>query len=130
MIYSQQDQRWANLGIGNIMREKGCLVTAIANLTGKPPDKILLALNSKDCFNSIGELVWGQAIKALGLKEYKWLKGNTKITKPIICETDNFQFEGYPQHFFLALPNGKIWDSLDGQEKVNRYNIVSQRYLG
>jgi hypothetical protein len=51
----------------------------------------------------------------------------TKITKPTIAETNHFSGQGFPQHFFVSLPNGQIIDPLDGQQKVNPYNIVSYR---
>ena len=128
MIYSQKDEKWAYLGIGNIMKDYGCLVTAIANLVGKTPDKILLALNKGECFSYQGILSWDRAVKCLGLHKYQWLPGNSPITKPIICETDYFA-PRFPQHFFIGNPDGTCDDSLDGVHKVCPYKIVSQRFL-
>jgi hypothetical protein len=91
---------------------------------------VLDALNTGDCFNDDNLLVWNDAIKTLGLTNYAKLPGDTPIIKPIIAETNYFASQGYPQHFFVALPDGSIVDSLDGMtKKPNPYHIVSQRFL-
>lgn len=126
VAFCMKDSRWGNLGIGHPMKEFGCLITAIAIIAGKAPDRILAALNShvnehglSDCFDSTGQVIWKQAVKALGLKSFEVLPEGTAIEKyPIIAVTDHFAPAGYPQHFFCLLSAaGDIIDPLDGQKK-------------
>lgn len=127
--YSQRDERWADLGIGTPMHDYGCLVTSIAMILGKTPDRVLKALNRGDCFDRYGSLIWAAAVKVLGIKDYKWLPGSTPVTKPIIAETDHYK-PRFPQHFYILNPDNSIIDPLDGQTKSpNPYNVISQRLL-
>jgi len=133
--YSMKDPKWGNLEIdhsGHKMSTHGCLVDSLSMLFQKTPDVVLKALNDHNCFDQQGDLIWTKMLKVIGLTTYQYISGNTpvlSITKPIIAETDHFAYEDYPQHFFLALTDGMIIDSLDGKTKKNPYKIVSLRYV-
>lgn len=106
----------------------GCLVTAIASLINRRPDEVLNVLNRNKCFNREGGLDCLQAAKALG-RNYQKSGRNPGVD--CVGETNHFRRAGYPQHFFVVLDNSiHILDPLDGEEKVNPYNVVSYRLFG
>ena len=129
MNFSMKDSRWAMQAFPFTLGEYGCLIVSLSCLISKTPDNVLKILLAKKCFKNNGDLENLKAAFALGLKRYTWLPPETKITAPIICETNYHAKSGFPKHFFVALPNGKIIDPLDGLTKDNLYknNMVSQR---
>jgi hypothetical protein len=78
-----------------------------------------------DCFQD-ASLLNDKAAKVLGL-HYKWLAPDSVVTYPIIAETNHYEHEGFPQHFFVCLDHNFIVDPLNGETKTNPYNIVSYR---
>lgn len=130
--FSQKDKRWANLTIGETnlkMSAFGCYITSIAMIDGRTPDIVLSILNKSKCFNDNGALFNYQAAKALVL--YYGGRVLPPVHKVFIAETDHFAEEGFPQHFFLWLnQDNLIIDPLDGEKKINPYNIISCRLWG
>jgi hypothetical protein len=128
--FSMKDPKWGNLGLGYPMRKDGCYVTSLSMLCEKTPDAVLNLLMQNDCFEG-SLLLNAKAGQVLGFKTYKVLPSTTQITSPIIAETNFYANQGYPQHFFIALPNNQMVDSLTGIQGPNKYskNIVSYRYF-
>jgi hypothetical protein len=136
--FSMNDPRWSNLGIGHPMHEYGCLITSISMIAGKTPDRILNALNEKNCFDMTGKLEWEKSKAALGLSKYENIPYLDPITHepnippkyPIIAETHDNAALGFPQHFFVVVDGDHIVDPLDGlQKSIDTYGIVSYRLL-
>lgn len=52
---------------------------------------------------------------------------NSKPNFTCIAETNHYKSSGYPQHFFVLFPDGKINCPILGERIKNPYNIVSYR---
>ena len=135
VAYSQKDKRWKRLKIepaGLMLKKYGCYVVSIAMVLEKTPDIVLDILNKNKCFTDKGLLLNEKAAQVLDLNYF----GVSKIppkNKPCITETNYFESNGIPQHFFVYLGSAadnlvvKIIDPLSGEEKDNPYHIVSYR---
>ncbi|MCM8774573.1 MAG: hypothetical protein NC820_07585, partial [Candidatus Omnitrophica bacterium] len=126
-IYSQKDKRWADKEVvkGLKMRDFGCLITALACLDGRTPDKILDILKKNQAITADGKVIWNKSADILGLTFEGF---DTKPSeKTCIAETDHYYKIYKVNHFFVWLNDGNIIDPLDGRMKKNLYNIV--RYI-
>ncbi|HFC76735.1 MAG TPA: hypothetical protein ENJ27_00705 [Candidatus Moranbacteria bacterium] len=131
--YSQKDPRWGNkkLGYSNLsIRSNGCYLTSIAMLFGKRPDKLNDFLKRNYAFK--GALIDSKRVAKLFGTEYSRTTANPKRKYPVIAETDHYRKHGFPQHFFILLPDGRRVDPLDPtpRPEYNNYNIVSYRDFG
>ena len=134
--YCQKDPRWGDMTIGKTsmrMRSYGCLVTSLAILDGRTPDVVLDLLNGAEAFTwkrpgiADGLLIHSRAAEALGMF-YGGIRGaDERPDKICIAETARFRWWGFPQHFFVWTPEGKAYDPLDGQEKINPYQVTTYR---
>ena len=95
-------------------------------LSDRDPSITNAILTASDCINSQGMMISECAAKSLGLGYAG--KTTSPPNFPCIAETDFYKNKGYPQHFFVYLPNGEIHDPLLSYgPTVNNYPIVSYR---
>ena len=127
--YSQKTNAWSNECMGHSQEKigpSGCFLTSLGMLSDRDPSITNAILTASDCINSQGMMISECAAKSLGLGYAG--KTTSPPNFPCIAETDFYKNKGYPQHFFVYLPNGEIHDPLLSYgPTVNNYPIVSYR---
>lgn len=127
--YSQNDPAWKKKALGSTsIGAAGCFVTSLGMLANIPPTEVIARLKGRGGLQG-AQVVESVAARLLGLA-YEPRSSQPKQL-PCIAETNYYRHEGYPQHFFVYLGDGRIVDPLDGQEKANLYagHIVSYRNI-
>ena len=131
-FYSQKNQDWAyhKLGTCNTtIKNNGCFVTCYAMLDGRTPAEVNKLFRNNGGYAKGCMVIQAKCSYILELED----DGRTYGKPNYICiaETDHYNRQGVPQHFYILHPNGKIVDPLDKNPtwKKNPYNIVSCRLI-
>ena len=129
-FYSQTNYN-DQLGTGKYtIKQAGCKLTCVSMMVEIPPNELnRIFIDNNVYADSTGNLA-DQSI-ADYFKNAIYYNGyvTTNPNKLCMVETSYYKSSGYPQHFFLLLDNGMIWDPLLQEESTNHYeyNMVSFR---
>lgn len=131
--YSQTDPQWANLAIGEtsiLMKTDGCLVTALASVSGYTPAEVLEKIDfdgaqvSWKGLENIGlELVYKEKSSDLGkIKDYINQFGFCIVR----VDYDGSTKTNSDTHFVVYLPGDVLMDPLDGFIKpISTYPVIT-----
>lgn len=124
-IYSQKDERWANLRIGfcsNTFKTDGCYITSLAMLSGKTPIEVNILLKKNGGFNN-GCLV-NYSKKTADILGLDFSADKTKPQKyPTIAEV---KLSGH-QHFIVLEDKKTQIDPFGAIKGKITYKIISYR---
>jgi len=127
--FSQKDRKWKDEYIGHSTEKigpSGCFLVSLSILDGRNPSVVNAILTAHDCIDNNGYMISECAASALGMSYGG--KTTDPPSYPCVAETDFYKSKGYPQHFFVHLPNGEIYDPLLSYgPTVNNYPLVSYR---
>ena len=136
--FSQKDPRWKDVKLGKTnltIGKYGCFLTSLAMLEGHSP----IIINEMFIINEVyvdednipdknyldDYLIDGiRAAKILG-RTYQRVTSKPNIL--CIAETNFWEGEGSPQHFFIWCPEGSHIDPLTGKRPLHNYPVVSWR---
>lgn len=131
-LYSQNDPSWRSLWLGSsvpktTIGKDGCLLTCFAMMSNTAPPQANQLIKSSGGFQG-ALIINAKAAQTLNLG----YDPSTTERKFSICvaETNHYEGQGYPSHFYILLEDDSIWDPLDGTKKPkNYYNIKSYRNI-
>lgn len=129
-FYSQTNYN-DQLGTGKYtIKQAGCKLTCVADMVDIPPDQLNQIFKDNGVYADNTGNLSDQAI-ANFFKDKLEYDGYTTQNPNHFCmvETNFYSNKGYPQHFFLLLDDGMIYDPLLETESTNHYenNMVSFR---